>query len=111
MLIQKQCNILILLEIFFIFEKVKEAFSDFSKGIVKVLWFYFISLEHQHKMTQYNTFDVKLSNWLLNKLKSGTKNGTEVNLKFSSNLIRNSDDETNFPLKILLTDTRKWFIS
>ena len=68
-------------------------------------------MEHQHKMTQYNTFNVNLSNSLLNQLKSGTKNGNEVNLKISSNLIRNFNDETNFPLKILLTDTRKWFIS
>ena len=29
-------------------------------------------------MTQYNTLNVKLSNLLLNKLKSATKNGTEV---------------------------------
>ena len=32
-------------------------------------------------MTQYNTLNVKLSNSQLNKLKSGTKNGTEVTLK------------------------------
>ena len=47
-------------------------------------------------MTQYNTLNVKLSNSQLNKLKSGTKNSTEVNLNFSSNLIRNSNDENNF---------------
>ena len=29
-------------------------------------------------MTQYNTLNVKFSNWQLNKLKSGIKNGTEV---------------------------------
>ena len=29
-------------------------------------------------MTRYNTFNVKLSNWQFNKLKSGTKNGTEI---------------------------------
>ena len=29
-------------------------------------------------MTQYNTFNVKLSNSKLNKLKSGIKHGTEV---------------------------------
>ena len=34
-------------------------------------------------MTQYNTLNVKLSNSLLNKLKSGIKNGTEITLKFS----------------------------
>ena len=32
-------------------------------------------------MTQYNTLNVKLSNSHLNKLKSGTKNDTEVTLK------------------------------
>ena len=31
-------------------------------------------------MSQYNTLNVKLSNSQLNKLKSGTKNGTEVTL-------------------------------
>ena len=57
-------------------------------------------------MTQYNTLNVKLSNPQLNKLKSGTKNGTEITLNLSSNLIGNFDDETNFPHKILLTDTQ-----
>ena len=56
-------------------------------------------------MTQYNTFSVKLSNSELNKLKSGIKNNTEVTLNISPNLIGNSDDETNFPHKFLLTDT------
>ena len=31
-------------------------------------------------MTQYNTFNVRLSNSQLNKLKSGIKKGTEVTL-------------------------------
>ena len=31
-----------------------------------------------NKMTQYNTFNVKLSNSQLNKLKLGIKTGTEV---------------------------------
>ena len=53
-------------------------------------------------MTQYNTLNVKLSNSQLNKLKSAIKNGTELN--FSSNLIGNSNDEPNFPHKLLLTD-------
>ena len=47
-------------------------------------------------MTQYNTLYLKLSNSQLNKLKPGIKNGTEVTLNLSSNLIRNSNDETNF---------------
>ena len=57
-------------------------------------------------MTQYNMLNVKLSNSHLSKLKSGIKNGTEVTLNLSSNLIRNSSDETNFPHKLLLTDTQ-----
>ena len=56
-------------------------------------------------MTQYNPLNLKLSNSQLNKLKSEIKNGTEVTLNLSSNLVRNSDDETNFLHKILLTDT------
>ena len=56
-------------------------------------------------MTQYNTFNVKLSNANLNKLKSGTKNGTEVTLNLPSNFIGNSNDEINFPHKLLLTNT------
>ena len=38
-------------------------------------------------MTQYNTLNVKLSNSQLNKLKSGTKHGTEITLKLSSNVV------------------------
>ena len=56
-------------------------------------------------MAQYNTLNVKLSNSKLNKLKSGIKNGTEVTLNLPSNLIGNSNDESYFPHKLLLTDT------
>ena len=55
-------------------------------------------------MTQYNSLNVKLSNSLLNKLKSARKNKTEVILRLSSNIIGDSDDETNFPHKLLLTN-------
>ena len=55
-------------------------------------------------MTQFNSLNIKLSNSQLNKLISGIKNGTKVTLNLSSNLIGNSNDETNFPHKILLTD-------
>ena len=41
----------------------------------------------------------------LNKLKSGIKNGTGVTLNLSSNVIGNSNDETNFTHKLLLTNT------
>ena len=57
-------------------------------------------------MTQYNTLNVKLSNSQLNKLKSGIKNGTEVTLKLSSNVVGDSNDESNFLHKLLLTNTQ-----
>ena len=53
-------------------------------------------------MTQYNSLIVKLSNSQLNKLKSPIKNKTELDLRLSSNMI--GDDETNFPLKLSLTN-------
>ena len=56
-------------------------------------------------MTQCNTLNVKLSNLQLNKLKSGIKNGTEVTLKVSSDVVSDFNDEINFPHK-LLTDTQ-----
>ena len=57
-------------------------------------------------MTQYNILNVKSSNSQLNKLKSGIKNGTEVTLKLSSNVVGDSNDENNFPHKLLLTNTQ-----
>ena len=67
-------------------------------------------------MTEYHTLNVKLSNSQLNKLKSRNKNWTKVTLNLSSNLIGNSNDETNFAQnyyqklqklqKLLLTDTQ-----
>ena len=53
-------------------------------------------------MTQYNSLNVKLSNSQFNKSKSAIKNETEVVLRLSSNVIGNSDDETNSPHKLLL---------
>ena len=41
----------------------------------------------------------------LNKLKSGIKNGTEVTLKLSSNVVGDSSDESNFSHDLLLTNT------
>ena len=55
-------------------------------------------------MTQYNSFIVKLSNSQLNKLKSAINNETEVVLRLSSTMIDNSNDESNFPHKLLLTN-------
>ena len=57
-------------------------------------------------MTQYNALNIKLSNSQPDKLKSGLKNGTEVTLNLSSNLIGNSNHETNFPYTLLLPDTQ-----
>ena len=57
-------------------------------------------------MIQYNSLNVKLSNSQLNKLKSATRNGTDVVLRLSSNMIGNSAGETNFPHKLLLTNRR-----
>ena len=57
-------------------------------------------------MTQCNTLNVNLSNLKLNKLKSRIKNGTAVTLNLLSNVIRDSNDETIFPPKLLLTDTQ-----
>ena len=55
-------------------------------------------------MTQYNSLNVKLSNSQLHKLKSAIKNETDVILRLSSKMIGNSDNETNFPHKLLLTN-------
>ena len=92
--------------LFFITEEAKETVLDFSQGTLKVLkiffteWFNF----YQYKITQYNSLNVNLSNSQLNKLKSAIKNETEAILKLSSNMASNSDDETNFPHKSLLTN-------
>ena len=55
-------------------------------------------------MAQYSSLHVKLSNFQLNKLKSELEIETEVVLKLSSNINGNSDDETKFPHKLLLTN-------
>ena len=48
-------------------------------------------------MTQYNIINVTLSNSQISKLKSGVKDGTEVTLNLASNVVGDSNDETNFP--------------
>ena len=53
-------------------------------------------------MTQYNSFNVKLSNSQLNKLNSAIKNESEVVLRLSSNMIGNN--ETNVSHELLLAD-------
>ena len=53
-------------------------------------------------MAQYNSLNVNLSNSRLNKLTSSIKNGTELVLRLSSNMIGNPNDKTNFPHELLL---------
>ena len=55
-------------------------------------------------MTQYNRLNTKLSNSQLNKLKSAIKNENDVVIRLSSNMIGDSNDKTNFPHELLLTD-------
>ena len=47
-----------------------------------------------------------MSNSQFNNLKSGIKNGTEVSLKISSNVAGDSNDQNNFPYKLLLTNAQ-----
>ena len=56
-------------------------------------------------MTQYNSLNVKLSNSQLSKLKSAIKNENDVILRLSSNMVGNSNDNTNFRHELLLTNS------
>ena len=55
-------------------------------------------------MTQYNRVNVKLSTSQLNKLKSAIKNENDVVIRLSPNMIGDSNDKTNFPHELLLTN-------
>ena len=55
-------------------------------------------------MTQYNRLNTKLSNSQLNKLKSAIKNENDVVIRLSPNMIGDSNDKTNFPHELLLTN-------
>ena len=57
-------------------------------------------------MTRYNTLNVKLFNsqYILNNLKSGIKNGTKLTLNISSNVVGGYNDKTNVPHKLLWTN-------
>ena len=46
-------------------------------------------------MTQYNSVNVKLSNWQLNKLKFAIENETDVVIRLSSKMIGDSNDKGN----------------
>ena len=54
-------------------------------------------------MIQQDTLNVKLSHSQPNKLKSGRRDSKEVTLVFLLNVIGN--DKTNYPQKLLLTNT------
>ena len=62
-------------------------------------------------MAQYNSLNVKLSNSQLNKLKSAIKNEIELALILSLQMISDSNDESNFPQKLLLTNRQVLNIS
>ena len=55
-------------------------------------------------MAQYNSLNLKLSNSQLDNLNSVIKNKTKIVLRSSSDMIDNSDDNFNFPHKLLLTN-------
>ena len=55
-------------------------------------------------MTQYNRLNTKLSNLQLNKLKSAIKNENDVVIRLSPSMIGDSNDKTNFPHELLLTN-------
>ena len=55
-------------------------------------------------MTPCNTLTIKLSNLQLNRLKSGIKNNTELTfIKILSDIVGDSNDESNFSYNLLLT--------
>ena len=82
-----------------IIEERRETFYIFHKEL-------YCTFNLTFKVTQYNTFNVKLSHSQLNKLKSGIKNGTQVSSNLLSNVIGNFNDKTNFPHRLLLTNTK-----
>ena len=52
-------------------------------------------------MTQYKSIKVNMSNLQIKKLKSEIKNGTEVISNLSSDAVGDSNDNINFPHKLL----------
>ena len=102
MLIRKQYKKLISLETyikekiqhFFHYWRSKRYYSRFftnnRESIVNLSGFNVISIKND----SIQHFDV---------LKSGIKDGTEVTFNLSSNMIDDSNDESNFPYRIILT--------
>ena len=72
--------------------------------------FYFALIQCQYKMTHHNTLNIKLFNSQLSKLKSRINNCIELTLNFLSIVIGYSNDETNYPHKLLLTDKFQSFV-
>ena len=54
-------------------------------------------------MTQYNTLNEKLSNSELDKSKSRIKNGTQLIINLSSNVVGEYNNEANFPHKLSIS--------
>ena len=79
---------------------------NFSQRGVRVLWIYFAVIYYQDKITQYNCVNLTLSNSQLNQLKSAINNAAEVTLNFSSNVIGDANNDTNFPYKWPLTKAK-----
>ena len=61
-------------------------------------------------MKQYNRVNVKLSTSQLNKLKSAIKNESDLVIRLSPNMIGDSNDKTNFPHELLLTNRQVFSI-
>ena len=55
-------------------------------------------------MTQNNRVNVKFSRPQLNKLKAAIKNENDAVITLSPNMVGDSNDKTNFPHELLLTD-------
>ena len=53
-------------------------------------------------MTQYNTLNEKLSNSELDRSKSRIKNGTQLIINLSSNVVGKYNNEANFPHKFFI---------
>ena len=67
---------------------IEEATVLFLSIMILFSFWYNININ----MIQYNMLNEKLSNSQLNKMKSPMKNGTELTLNFSSNIIGDSND-------------------
>ena len=55
---------------------------------------------------QFKILNLTLVNSHFNKLKSAIKNGTQVTLRLSSNVVSDFNDERSFLHKLLLTNTK-----